>query len=250
MSWFDRHSERFGLSGQIGKGVGLAVLTCLALAAFSQVASRAGETATLTPTPAVDQPMAPGKAQIAVLSGGCFWAVQGVFQHVKGVDQVWSGYAGGDRSTATYEQVSTGTTGHAESVEIAFDPAQISYGQILRIFFSVAHDPTEVNHQGPDVGPQYRSVIFFVNADQQHIAQAYLAQLDKAHVFGQPITTQIDDFKGFFTAEPFHQNYLVDHPSEPYIVINDLPKIANLKRLFPDLYRDDPVLTTAALAPS
>jgi peptide-methionine (S)-S-oxide reductase len=149
MRWIVRHVARLGLSGRIGKGVGLVVLACLALVAFSQVAPRAGENATRTPAQAVDQSLAPGKTQIAVLSGGCFWAVQGVFQHVKGVEQVWSGYAGGEKSTATYELVSTGTTGHAESVEIAFDPAQISYGQILRIFFSVAHDPTEVNHSTP-----------------------------------------------------------------------------------------------------
>jgi peptide-methionine (S)-S-oxide reductase len=250
MNWFGEHIARLGLSGRIGKGVGLVALACVALVAFAQATLHAGETATLTPAPAVDQPMAPGKAQIAVLSGGCFWAVQGVFQHVKGVEQVWSGYAGGDKSTATYEQVSTGTTGHAETVEIAFDPAQISYGQILHVFFSVAHDPTEVNHQGPDVGPQYRSLIFFVDADQQRIAQAYIAQLDKAGIFSEPITTQVEAFKGFFTAESYHQNYLVDHPAEPYIVINDQPKIVDLKRLFPDLYRDEPVLTTAALAPS
>jgi peptide-methionine (S)-S-oxide reductase len=249
MNWFIWHIARLSLFDRIGKGIGLVSLICLSLIAFSQVTLRAGESAILTPAPAVDQPMAPGKTQIAVLSGGCFWAVQGVFQHVKGVEQVWSGYAGGDKSSATYEQVSTGTTGHAESVEIAFDPAQISYGQILRIFFSVAHDPTEVNHQGPDVGPQYRSVIFFVDADQRRIAQAYIAQLEKAGVFSQAITTQTEAFKGFFTAESHHQNYLVNHPTEPYIVTNDLPKIVNLKRLFPDLYRDDPVLTTA-LAPA
>ena len=249
MNWFVWHIARLSLFDRIGKGIGLVSLVCLSLIAFSQVALRAGESAILTPAPAVDQPMAPGKTQIAVLSGGCFWAVQGVFQHVKGVEQVWSGYAGGDKSSATYEQVSTGTTGHAESVEIAFDPAQISYGQILRIFFSVAHDPTEVNHQGPDVGPQYRSVVFFVDADQRRIAQAYIAQLEKAGVFSQAITTQIEAFKGFFEAESHHQNYLVNHPTEPYIVTNDLPKIVNLKRLFPDLYRDDPVLTTA-LAPA
>src|SRR6187551_1488461 len=249
MKWFVWHIARLSLFDRIGKGIGLVSLVCLSLIAFSQVALRAGESAILTPAPAVDQPMAPGKTQIAVLSGGCFWAVQGVFQHVKGVEQVWSGYAGGDKSSDTYEQVSTGTTGHAESVEIAFDPAQISYGQILRVFFSVAHDPTEVNHQGPAVGPQYRSVIFFVDADQRRIAQAYIAQLEKAGVFSQVITTQTEAFKGFFTAESHHQNYLVNHPTEPYIVTNDLPKIVNLKRLFPDLYRDDPVLTTA-LAPA
>jgi|SRR4051794_33514525 peptide-methionine (S)-S-oxide reductase len=248
MSWFVRHVAHAG--SRIGKGVGVVGLVGLALVAISPVAPRAGESAIVVPAPAVDQSLAPGKAQIAVLSGGCFWAVQGVFQHVKGVEQVWSGYAGGEKSTANYEQVSTGATGHAESVEIAFDPAQISYGQILRIFFSVAHDPTEVNRQGPDVGPQYRSLIYFLDADQQRIAQAYIGQLDKAGVFAQPIVTQIDAFKGFFTAEAYHQNYLVDHPAEPYIVINDLPKIDNLKRLFPDFYRQDPVLTTAVLAPS
>ena len=250
MSWFARTSARFMLFDHVGKGFGLTILVCLALVAFSQGAPLASESTTLTPGPAVDQPMAPGNAQIAVLSGGCFWAVQGVFQHVKGVQQVWSGYAGGDKSTATYEQVSAGTTGHAESVEIAFDPAQISYGQILRIFFSVAHDPTEVGHQGPDVGRQYRSLIFFIDADQQRIVRAYVAQLEKAGIFSKPITTQVLAFKGFFTAEPYHQNYLINNPTDPYIIVNDLPKIANLKRLFPDLYRTNPVLTTAAFPPA
>src|SRR5262249_53439256 len=206
--------------------------------------SRAEE-GVLVPAPALDQPLTSGPAQTAVLAGGCFWGVQGVFQHVKGVQRVLAGYAGGDQAAATYEQVSTGTTGNAESVQIAFDPAQISYGQILPIFFSVAHDPTELNRQGPDVGTQYRSTIFFADASQQQIAQAYIAQLDHSGTFSRPIATQVDPLKGFTPAEDYHQDFLVRNPTYPYIVFNDLPKIANLKQLFPDAYRDQPVTVAA-----
>jgi len=180
-----------------------------------------------------------------VLAGGCFWGVQGVFQHVKGVQRVLAGYSGGDQTTATYEEVSTGATGHAESVEITFDPSQISYGEILRIFFSVAHDPTELNRQGPDVGTQYRSAIFFSDASQQQIAQAYVAQLDRSGIFARPIATRLDPLKGFFPAEAYHQDFLVRNPTYPYIVFNDLPKIASLKQLFPDEYRERPVTVAA-----
>jgi peptide-methionine (S)-S-oxide reductase len=181
-------------------------------------------------------------AQVAVLSGGCFWGVQGVFEHVKGVRKVLSGYAGGARATANYELVSTGTTGHAESVRIEFDPAQISYGQILRIFFSVATDPTQVNRQFPDEGPQYRSEIFYQNPTQAEVARRYIVQLTASHAIGKPIATRVDPDTGFFRAEDHHQDYLVRHPSQPYIAIYDMPKLARLKAEFPGLWRPDPVL--------
>jgi peptide-methionine (S)-S-oxide reductase len=206
---------------------------------------RAGESAVLVPAPALDQPLAAGELQTAVLAGGCFWGVHGVFQRVTGVQRVLSGYAGGSAETATYEQVSGGATGHAESVEITFDPAQISYGELLRIFFSVAHDPTQLDRQGPDRGPQYRSAIFFADAAQQRIADAYIAQLDKAGVFGRPIVTRVDALQRFFPAEAYHQDFLINNPTYPYIVYNDLPKIENLKQLFSDRYRDEPVTVAA-----
>jgi peptide-methionine (S)-S-oxide reductase len=211
---------------------------------------RADETAAVVPPPAVDQPLAAGELQTAVLAGGCFWGMQGVFEHVKGVRQVLAGYSGGEKATAVYEVVSTGETGHAESIQIQFDPAQISYGEILRIFFSVAHDPTELNRQGPDEGTQYRSAIFYADAAQQHIAEAYIAQLDGAHIFGNPIATRVDPLKGFFPAEAYHQDFLIHNPTYPYIVFNDLPKIADLKRLFPEVYREQPVMVGGAPAPS
>jgi peptide-methionine (S)-S-oxide reductase len=192
------------------------------------------------PKPAVDAALAPAKSQeTAVVSGGCFWGIQGVFQHVKGVVSATSGYSGGAASTAHYEEVSTGETGHAESVKIDFDPSQISYGQLLMIFFSVAHNPTELNYQGPDYGTQYRSSIFYANAEQRKIAEAYIAQLDAAKVYSQPIVTKVVPLQGFYPAEDYHQNYLKLHPYEPYIMINDLPKIRGLKKEFPGLYRND-----------
>ncbi|MGE5320749.1 MAG: peptide-methionine (S)-S-oxide reductase MsrA [Hyphomicrobiaceae bacterium] len=197
----------------------------------------ASSVATPLPDPAVDLPLAkaPG-AQTAVLAGGCFWGMEGVFEHVKGVTRVVSGYSGGDAATATYPQVSTGRTGHAESVQISYDPARISYGQLLKVFFSVAHDPTELNRQGPDRGTQYRSVIFYTGPDQKRVADDYIAQLQKAHVFPRPIVTQVVPLKAFYDAEAYHQNYLDRHPNQPYIVINDLPKIADLQRQLPSLY--------------
>lgn len=192
--------------------------------------------------PAVDNPKTAGPMQTAVLAGGCFWGVQGVFEHVRGVRKAISGYSGGERSTADYERVSAGSTGHAESVKIIFDPANISYGQILQIAFSVVLDPTQLNRQGPDVGTQYRSVIFYGNDDQKRIAQAYIAQLDQAHVFARPIVTQIDPLKGFYEAEGYHQDYLINNPNNPYIETYDVPKVENLKRTFPELYRGEPVL--------
>jgi peptide-methionine (S)-S-oxide reductase len=207
-----------------------------------QLASCAAEAPVNVPAPAMDNPKQPGALQTAVLSGGCFWGVQGVYEHVKGVQKVVSGYAGGDRSTARYETVGTGTTGHAESVQITFDPAKVSYGELLRIFFSVAHDPTQLNRQGPDSGSQYRSMIAYSDDTQKNIANAYIAQLDKAGVFHRPIVTKVDHLKGFYAAEGYHQDYLALNPSNPYIAYNDLPKIENLKRLFPDYYSDRPVL--------
>jgi len=202
----------------------------------------------LRPAPAADQPAAgaSGGLQTAVLSGGCFWGTQGVFEHVKGVRQVLAGYSGGARSTAVYDTVSTGTTGHAESIQISFDPSVVSYADLLRIFFSVAHDPTELNRQGPDTGSQYRSEIFYADAVQQKTALDYIAQLNQAHVFKHPIVTRVDPLKGFYPAESFHQDFLVRNPRYPYIVINDLPKIANLKREFPQSYVDQPALVAAS----
>jgi peptide-methionine (S)-S-oxide reductase len=181
-----------------------------------------------------------------VIAGGCFWGVQGVFQHVAGVTNAVSGYAGGAQSTATYEQSGSGRTGHAESVQVTFDPKQVSYGQLLHIFFSVAHDPTELNRQGPDTGSQYRSTIFAANAEQAAVAKAYIAQLDGAHVFRKPIVTTIEMGRTFYKAEQYHQDFLVLNPTYPYIVYNDLPKVENLKRLFGDRYRAKPVLVSSS----
>ncbi len=199
---------------------------------------------TLEP-PAIDNPRAAGPLQTAVLAGGCFWGVQAVFEHVHGVRKVVAGYAGGDRSSADYDTVSTGTTGHAESVRITFDPAQISYGQLLTIAFSVVHDPTQLNRQGPDTGTQYRSAIFYADETQKHIAEAYIAQLDHARAFSRAIATRLEPLRGFYPAEDYHQDYLVRHPTQYYIVVNDLPKIENFKRLFPQLYEDQPALYSA-----
>ncbi|MGO9930914.1 MAG: peptide-methionine (S)-S-oxide reductase MsrA [Steroidobacteraceae bacterium] len=192
--------------------------------------------------PVVDNPKAPGPAQTAVLAAGCFWGVQGVFEHVRGVKKVWAGYAGGEKSTAQYETVSGGRTGHAESVKITFDPAAISYGQILQIAFSVVHDPTQLNRQGPDIGTQYRSAIFYVDDDQKRIALAYIAQLDQAKAFARPIVTRVDPLLGFYTAEDYHQDYLIHNPNQPYIAMYDIPKVVNFKRTFPELYSGQPVL--------
>jgi peptide-methionine (S)-S-oxide reductase len=180
--------------------------------------------------------------QTAVIAAGCFWGVQGVFEHVRGVQRAVSGYSGGSKGTAEYETVSSGRTGHAESVRITFDPAKISYGQILQIAFSVVHDPTELNRQGPDVGTQYRSAIFYSNPEQRRIAESYIAQLNQAHAFSRPIVTQVAPLEGFYPAEGYHQDYLVHHPSSPYIAFNDLPKVKHLEREFPDLYAAHPVL--------
>jgi peptide-methionine (S)-S-oxide reductase len=207
--------------------------------------AHAAEEARLAPPPAVDERAAQSTAEVAVLAGGCFWGVQGVFQHVKGVSSAVSGYDGGDKATAHYEMTSRGDTGHAESVRIAFNPSEISYGRILQIYFSVAHDPTEFNRQGPDEGSQYRSAIFPASDEQASVAKAYIAQLDRAHVFNAAIVTKIEPGRTFYPAEDYHQDFLALNPTYPYIVFNDLPKIENLKRLFPDVYRTEPVLVRA-----
>lgn len=195
------------------------------------------------PGPAVDEPVGtPGAHETAVLAGGCFWGVQGVFEHVKGVNRAVSGYAGGTETTAHYDLVSTGTTGHAESVEITYAPSQITYGQLLRIYFSVVHDPTQLDKQGPDVGTEYRSAVFPQNDTQKRVAQSYIAQLNDAKVFGAPIVTRIENAPEFVPAEAHHQDFLNSNPTNPYIAINDMPKLDNLMRQFPDLYREQPVL--------
>jgi peptide-methionine (S)-S-oxide reductase len=211
------------------------------LTLFGAVACQAGSVA--LPSPAVDAPLAASKSeQTAVVAGGCFWGIQAVFQHVKGVIRATSGYSGGEAKTAEYEVVSTGTSGHAESVKITYDPSQVTYGQLLRVFFSVAHDPTEFNRQGPDEGTQYRSVVFYGNDEQKKIAEAYVAQLDKTRVFAQPIVTQIVPLKAFYPAEAYHQDYATRHPDSMYIMYNDAPKVTNLRKELPELYTGDPAL--------
>ncbi|MFJ5239139.1 peptide-methionine (S)-S-oxide reductase MsrA [Pseudomonas neuropathica] len=200
-----------------------------------------GEDAVLIPPPTLDE-VTQAHSETAVFAGGCFWGVQGVFQHVKGVQKAVSGYAGGAAGTAEYERVSEGDTGHAESVQVTFDPTQVSYGSLLQIYFSVAHNPTELNRQGPDSGTQYRSALFPVNAEQQKVAQAYIAQLDAAHAYNKPIVTKLESYNGFYPAEDYHQDFLTEHPSYPYIVINDMPKVANLKQVFAQRYQEKPVL--------
>ncbi len=217
-------------------GIGLVVF---------QVPLFGAESPVVIAPPALDNPKVAGAPQTAVLAGGCFWGVQGVFEHVRGVQIVVAGYAGGDRSTARYDTVSSGTTGHAESVRITFDPAQVSYGEILQIAFSVVFDPTQLNRQGPDVGTQYRSAIFYADEAQKHIADAYINQLDKSHAFPRAIVTRIDPLKGFYPAEDYHQDYLIHNPTAPYIAMFDLPKVENFKRTFPELYSGRPVLASA-----
>ncbi|MFP5263048.1 MAG: peptide-methionine (S)-S-oxide reductase MsrA [Blastocatellia bacterium] len=205
--------------------------------AAATLACNAATAAVVIPDPVIDAPLAAVKGeQTAVIAGGCFWGVQAVFKHVKGVKDSVSGYAGGSANTAHYEMVGTGKTGHAESVQITYDPSQISYGQLLKVFFSVAHDPTQLNRQGPDTGTQYRSAIFYSNEEQKRIAQAYIDQLNQAKVFDQPIVTQVVALNSFYKAEAYHQDYAFHHPNQPYIVMHDLPKIENLRKQFPDLY--------------
>jgi len=189
------------------------------------------------PTPSVDETLSPAKGQKKIVfAGGCFWGIQTVFKHTKGVISSTAGYSGGEASTADYETVSEGSSGHAESVQVVYDPSQVTFGQLLKIFFSVAHDPTELNRQGPDRGTQYRSVIFFNDAEQKHIVESYIAQLESAHFFNNPIVTQVVPLKAFYTAEAHHQDYAENHPYDPYIVFNDAPKLENLKKEYPELY--------------
>ena len=217
------------------------------LAAVGFVTTRStAEEARVVPTPAVDEQANGKTSEVAVIAGGCFWGVQGVFQHVDGVTSAVSGYAGGEKATAHYEMTSSGSTGHAESVQITFDPRKITYGRILQVYFSVAHDPTELNRQGPDEGTQYRSAIFPLNDEQARVAKAYIAQLNSAHAFQAPIVTTIEPGKTFYRAEDYHQDFLAKNPGYPYIVYNDLPKIANLKQLFPALYKPEAVLVSAS----
>ena len=220
-----------------------AAIGLLAISTVNVAPSFAAEDAVVIPPPAVDVQNASG-IQTAVLAGGCFWGVQGVFQHTKGVVNAVSGYSGGNQRNADYHMVSTGTTGHAESVEIKFDPKKISYGKILQIFFSVAHDPTQLNRQGPDTGTQYRSAIFTTSEEQKNVADAYIAQLNAAGVYKKPIVTKVGPLQGFFAAETYHQDYLTLHPTQPYIAYNDIPKVENLKKLFADNYSEKPTLVS------
>jgi peptide-methionine (S)-S-oxide reductase len=234
--------SRFGIFAGTGAALALAVV----LMQPSLEAASADEAPRVVAAASVDNPKAAGPLQTAVFAGGCFWGVQGVFQHVKGVTQAVSGYAGGTAQTATYQQVSSETTGHAEAVKITFDPKVISYGELLRIYFSVAHDPTQLNRQGPDTGPSYRSAVFPTNAQQAKIATAYIAQLTRVQAFSKPIVTKVETFSGFYPAEAYHQDFMLNHPTHGYIVVNDLPKLANLKRLFPAMYREQPVRVGSA----
>ena len=220
----------------------LVVLAIVVLAVIFKGAASRAENATVVPMPAVDEPAGTRSSEIAVLGGGCFWGVQAVYQHLKGVTSAVSGYAGGEQGTAEYERVSTGRTGHAESVQITFDPRVITYGRILQVFFSVVHDPTQLNRQGPDVGTQYRSAIFPMNPEQGNVAKAFIAQLNQARTFDAAIVTKIEPSRSFYRAEAYHQDFLERNPTHPYIVMNDLPKIDNLKRIFPNLYNPKPVL--------
>jgi peptide-methionine (S)-S-oxide reductase len=225
----------------------MAGVVALAIGAIAlQRVANSAEAATQVPAPAQDEKVGATHSETAVFAGGCFWGVQGVFEHVRGVKQVAAGYSGGAADTAQYETVSGGDTGHAESVQITYDPTQITYGRLLQIFFSVAHNPTELDYQGPDHGTQYRSAVFPVNPEQKTVAQAYIAQLDKSHVFSRPVVTRVENYKGFYPAENYHQNFLALHPDYPYIAVNDLPKVTDLKKMFPDIYRNDPVLLKVA----
>jgi peptide-methionine (S)-S-oxide reductase len=223
-----------------------AAIGALAITTFMVAPSLAAEDAVIVPAPAVDVQATRG-IQTAVLAGGCFWGVQGVFQHTAGVVNAVSGYAGGSKANADYNMVSTGTTGHAESVEIKYDPNKISYGKILQIFFSVVHDPTQLNRQGPDTGTQYRSAIFTTSDEQKKVADAYIAQLNAAKVYKKPIVTKVGPMEGFYAAEAYHQDYLTLHPTQPYIAYNDLPKVENLKKVFAENYIEKPTLVSARL---
>ena len=232
------------MSPTLKRAIGAAaVLTAgLSMASYLPILTASAETAHKISPPSVDAQAEGRTSEVAVVAGGCFWGVQGVFQHVAGVTNAVSGYDGGDKASAHYDMTSQGDTGHAESVKITFDPSKISYGRILQIFFSVAHDPTELNRQGPDQGTQYRSAIFPQNEEQARIAKAYIAQLDQAHAFGGRIATTLEPGRTFYPAEEYHQDFLARNPTYPYIVYNDLPKVQALKQEFPDVYRPNPVL--------
>lgn len=233
------------IRSRIGQALSAAALVGLA-AWFLPGGRSSAETARLVPAPAAEEARDQAAPEVAIFAGGCFWGVQGVFQHVEGVTSAVSGYAGGDKATADYDRVSGGRTGHAEAVQVTFDPRKITYGQLLRIFFSVAHDPTELNRQGPDIGTQYRSAVFPVSEAQKKVAVDYIAQIDAAHVFGAAIVTKIEPGRAFYPAEAYHQDYLTLHPDSRYIAIHDLPKVRALKQMFPDLYRNEPVLVASA----
>ncbi|MDB6060981.1 MAG: msrA [Verrucomicrobiaceae bacterium] len=238
------------ISKKLKRAVPLFMFVLLgAVAALWQPLLNAAEAPVVIPAPKLDNPKSAGALQTAVLAGGCFWGVQGVYQHVRGVHKVLSGYSGGNRANAHYDIVSSGSTGHAESVQISFDPAEVSYGELLQIFFSVVHDPTQLNRQGPDTGTQYRSAIFYADDTQKNIAQAYIAQLNAAHVFSDVAVTKVDALKEFYPAESYHQDFLIRNPKYPYIVYNDLPKVENFRRLFPAIYRGQPVTVSDAKAP-
>jgi peptide-methionine (S)-S-oxide reductase len=237
MVFTDKVSQRLFAAGLLGaSAIGMAFL--LGRPSFA-------ETAVVIPPPTATETVSAHSEKV-VLAGGCFWGVQAVFQHVKGVKDAVSGYAGGQRNTASYPQVSTGQTGHAESVEVTFDPQVVSYGTLLQIYFSVAHNPTELNRQGPDAGTQYRSEIFYENDEQKRVAESYIAQLDAAKAFGKPIVTRVEALQGFYPAEAHHQNYATLNPDSAYIAYNDAPKVDNLGRFFPGLFRDQPKLVAVA----
>lgn len=234
-----------------GKGMGLIAGAAIVVACVYSMSGAIAESAVKIPPPASDvAPLAQAGQETAVFAGGCFWGIQAVFQHTKGVLNAVSGYAGGTKESADYSRVSSGSTGHAESVQISYDPKQISYGKLLQIYFSVAHDPTQLNRQDPDSGPQYRSAIFYKSADQKRVAEQYIAQLDAAHVYRDKIVTQLSPFTAFYPAEQYHQDYATLHPDSGYIARFDLPKIANLKSLLPEQYREIPVLVAAQKAAS
>lgn len=233
------------------KALIVGALLCVPAFALVGRLAQATEPAVAIPPPTLDATApADGGLQTVVLAGGCFWGMQAVYEHTKGVTQAVSGYSGGSKDTAHYEMVGTERTGHAESVSVTYDPRQISLGKILQIYFSVAHNPTELDYQGPDSGSSYRSAIFYANDEQKRIADAYIAQLGKAHAFDAPIVTKLEALKGFYPAEDYHQDFAVTHPNYPYIVFNDLPKVENLKRMFPDYYRDTPVTVLASNKPT
>jgi len=224
-------------SRKLNRGGFIVALLAAAVGLLSMQRFAGAARVVAVPTPALDIPST-AKTETAVFAGGCFWGIQAVFEHMKGVQSAISGYSGGWVDRPAYEQVGSGTTGHAESVKVTFDPSQVSYATLLKVFFSVAHDPTQLNRQGPDVGTQYRSSIFYMTPEQKQQADAYIKQMTDAHVFSRPIVTQVVAYKSFFPAEDYHQDYAEKHPDEPYIVYNDAPKVANLKKHYPDLYRD------------